>query len=299
VLDFTELSEDGNEFELLTREMLSYRGLNPRWSGKGSDGGRDLLVDEVGTDLFGSQHRTWLVSCKQKADGVTAVRLSELDGLVEACKQLGATGFLLVCSSYPSSGAARRLEELAASGTLHTHYWDGVTIERLLFTPRGWPTAQRFFPRSGNRDGWQLWATTLPNRYVVNARGFYFQLAGRIGGSWVDGALDGVREALEEISRIPLGAGEELRPRAVWYDDKNGAYVWYLDMLVPMGQEPSVSVEEVGELLGPSDVPFNDGQIYSWDVAVRPVDRGSDRYDPDAASFYEPFQGYYDFAARR
>lgn len=135
MLDFTELSPDGNELELLIRELLFSRGFNPRWSGKGQDAGRDLLVDEVGPALFGSQSHTWLVSCKQRLSVDQAVGVSELDGIIEACAQHEATGFLLVCSTYPSSGAVTRLDELKKSGTLFTHYWDGVTVERLLSTP--------------------------------------------------------------------------------------------------------------------------------------------------------------------
>lgn len=35
----------------------------------------------------------------------------------------------------------------------------------------------------------------------------------------------------ERLDAIELPAGEEIRPRAMWCDDKNGGFVWYLDYL--------------------------------------------------------------------
>ena len=288
MLDFTELSPDGNDLELLTRELLFSRGFSPRWSGKGQDAGRDLLVDELGPALFGSQGRSWLVSCKQKTSPDQSVGQSALDGVMEACAQHQTEGFLLVCSTYPSSGTVERLDDLKKSRTLLTHYWDGVTIERLLSTPRDWPIAQRFFPRSGNSGGWRLWATTSPNRYVANVRGYYIHLTNRIGSTWVDGHLSSVWEVLNAIESLRLGPGEEVRPRAVFYDDKHGAYTWYVDLLVERGRTPSVLADQIARILGPSDVPFSDHQIYAWDVQVREVMRSSDHYDPDHYNFYEP-----------
>jgi restriction endonuclease len=288
LLDFTELSPDGNDLELLTRELLFSRGFNPRWSGKGQDAGRDLLVDELGPDLFGNPPRTWLVSCKQKQRADEAVGVGDLDGIVEACAQHEAEGFLLVSSTYPSSGAIRRLDDLKIAKALLTHYWDGVTIERLLSTPRDWPIAQRFFPRSGNTDGWRIWATPSPNRYIANVRGFYFHLTNRIGSTWIDGLLSSLHEVLDALQQLPVKEGEEIRPRAVFYDDKHGVFTWYLDLLVERGLEPSLTPEEIDEMLGGSaSVPFSDRQIYTWDITVREVMRGSDHYDPDHYTYYE------------
>ncbi len=43
MLNFKELSEDGNELELLIREILLVKGYKVQWSGKGPDGGKDLI----------------------------------------------------------------------------------------------------------------------------------------------------------------------------------------------------------------------------------------------------------------
>jgi hypothetical protein len=64
VLDFTELPPDGQDFELLNRELLAQLGLRVFWSGRGPDGGRDLLADETQRSLFIPSTKRWLIQCK-------------------------------------------------------------------------------------------------------------------------------------------------------------------------------------------------------------------------------------------
>jgi len=52
MLDFRELPKDGQDFELLIRELLFRIGVRPFWSGRGPDGGRDLLCDEDQESIF-------------------------------------------------------------------------------------------------------------------------------------------------------------------------------------------------------------------------------------------------------
>ena len=53
--------------EQLVRETCLAIGYRVRWSGKGADAGRDLLIEESGDPLFGRKTRNWLVSCKHNA----------------------------------------------------------------------------------------------------------------------------------------------------------------------------------------------------------------------------------------
>nr|WGD83592.1 restriction endonuclease [Bacillus subtilis] len=46
MLDFKELSQDGTDLERLVREIFVREGYEVHWTGKGSDGGRDLIVTE-------------------------------------------------------------------------------------------------------------------------------------------------------------------------------------------------------------------------------------------------------------
>ena len=53
MLDFSEISTDGTQFELLLREILFSLNYHVVWSGVGADGGRDLLVREEIQSIFG------------------------------------------------------------------------------------------------------------------------------------------------------------------------------------------------------------------------------------------------------
>ena len=129
VLEFKELGNNGRGLEQLTRELLLELDFRPQWSGVGPDGGRDLLFDELGSPALGGKPRKWLVSCKDYAVSGNAVGTSDVDGVLEAVAQHGAQGFLLVCTTYPSSGAVERLRALETNSgdKFVAHVWDGVT----------------------------------------------------------------------------------------------------------------------------------------------------------------------------
>lgn len=184
MLDFRELGNDGQALEQLVRELLLVFDMRPQWSGVGPDAGRDLTFTETGQEVLGGKHRTWLVSCKDFADSGRAVGLAEVSGVIEACQQHGAAGFLLVCTTHPSAGLVERLRAIEANPTnaLVTHIWDGVALERLLSTPRAWAVAQRFMPASTDASGWKIFGTGAPNRWVAVHRGQYFHLSNRVAG---------------------------------------------------------------------------------------------------------------------
>lgn len=52
MLDFTELPQDGQLFEQLVRELLFSLGYKIFWTGRGADGGRDLLCLEERPSIF-------------------------------------------------------------------------------------------------------------------------------------------------------------------------------------------------------------------------------------------------------
>ena len=81
--------------------------------------------------------RKWLVSCKHKAHGGGSVGLADVVDIVDACGAVDAEGYLLACSTQPSSGVVKRLEELQLSGKVLTTFWDGVELERRLNIPEG------------------------------------------------------------------------------------------------------------------------------------------------------------------
>ncbi len=290
MLDFGELSPDGNDLELLVREILFSLGYTPRWSGKGPDEGRDLLIDEEGEPLFGGKPRRWLVSCKHRQTPTASVGVDELVQVTERCAQHRASGFLLVCSTFPSAGVVSLLEGLenVQQFPAHTHYWDGPFIERMLATPHNWAIAQRFLPLSAARREWRVWATDSPNRFIVAMAGCWFYLSNRITSS-VDGHLLSVEARLKSLWSSPIAEGELVRPRAAYYDDKAGAYKWFIDYLVPDGSTPSLTAEELVRRLGGQHTAYEDEQIHSWDVVIRFYSPYSDHHDRDHYRYYEPY----------
>src|SRR5215218_507748 len=283
VLDFTELSADGEELEQMVRELCLAMGYRARWSGRGSDGGRDLLLEEVGDRALGGKVRRWLVSCKHtaRANGgngraVNGEDVGSIGGIADAVAQHGATAFLLVTSTQPSSALVTRLEEIEGRGNTLTHVWDGVELERMLATPRGWAIAQQFMPVSAQAAGWRVFATESPNRFVGITRGYYIRMANR-HGSGKNFLLESIDERLDAIDALDLPEGHAVRPRGVFYDDKHGSFTWYLDYLMDRSWPPypghaperAHTIEQIAEMLGDGTVSYSDYQIDNFEITER------------------------------
>jgi hypothetical protein len=283
-MDFKELPVNGQAFEQLVRELLFSLGLHVEWSGRGPDGGRDLLCRETLVGRFASQTRTWLVQCKHKAHSGDSVGVGDLDDIVSSCIQHSATGYILVCSTQPSSGVVNRLEGISnnAQNNISAVYWDGVMIQRLLSQPRQWAIAQRFMPLSCGE--WQVYATEAPNDFVAHYKGYVFHLTNRIG-STVGHHLPSISARISDLENIKLPEGHFIRPRAVHFDDKNGGYRWYIDYMRPHNEPIFVSRARFLEILKDGWV-LDDGQIYSWDINFVKYFGSSDHYDRDHYDYY-------------
>ncbi|MFI1524224.1 restriction endonuclease [Kitasatospora cineracea] len=304
MLDFHELPQDGEALEQLVRELALTLDYRVRWSGRGADGGRDLILEESGDAVLGAKTRHWVVSCKHMAhakDGagrsVNGEDVGAAGGIVDAVSQHDATGFLLVCSTQPSSALVTRLESIERTRGVHTHIWDGVELERMLTSPRGWAVAQRFFPLSAEASEWRVFATGEPNRFIGITRGFYIRISNR-HGSGLGYQLDSITQRLDKVASIGLPVGHEIRPRGVFYDDKHGSFVWYLDYLYgtpgwqPMEIEPPMNEYALLKRLGNDTVTYDDGQFDNYEVSFRKVDRGHDAYDADHYRYYECLPRY-------
>lgn len=289
MLDFKELSEDGNELELLIREILLVKGYKVNWSGKGPDGGKDLICYESRKSDFLDDTKTWLIQCKHKAIGGGAVGISDLDDIIDSCSHHNAKGYLLICSTYPSSKVVERIEGITNNPKvdLECTYWDSVRIEQILSTPKMWSIAQRFFPVSSKNSSWELFATSNPSNWIANFRGYHFHLSNRIG-STVDWHFDSINSRIEDIQNIDLPEDHFIRIRAVWFNDKSGEYVWFLDYMHPHDQVPIYKSIQIAKHLG-DGYALEDGQFYSFDVITRSYLMFSDHYDKDHYDYYEPF----------
>lgn len=289
MLDFKELSVDGLELEQLIRELLFNKGLRVYWSGKGPDGGKDLICIEELESSFSPSIKTWLIQCKHKAHGGASVGVGDLDDIIDSCAQHNATGYLLVTSTQPSSTVVERLEGVSNNprNNITATYWDSVKIERLLSTPKHWRIAQRFFPISANAMGWQLYATEKPNHWVVNYKGYYFHLSNRIG-SRCESRLESISNRIIDIEKIQFPEKHFIRLRAVHYDDKNGNYSWFLDYMHPHDERPTYAAPDIKEILGDGSV-LDDYQFHHFDVKTIQYLEHSDHYDPDHNDYYKDY----------
>lgn len=78
MIDYKELPTDGTAFELLIRELLYRRGLEVYWTGKGPDGGRDIVWIERVKGNFTTFEKRWIVQCKHHAHSGKAVSDQEV-----------------------------------------------------------------------------------------------------------------------------------------------------------------------------------------------------------------------------
>ncbi|MED4014458.1 restriction endonuclease [Sutcliffiella cohnii] len=115
MLDFKELSMDGTDLERLVREIFVREGYETHWTGKGPDGGRDLLVIEKVQGPLSNFERTWLVQCKHKAYSGKSVGREESQSLVTDCKSAKADGYLLVCTTPLTTGLLTTYKELQSN----------------------------------------------------------------------------------------------------------------------------------------------------------------------------------------
>ncbi len=293
MLDFKELSSDGKEFELLIREILFAKGYKVYWSGVGPDGGRDLLCIEERTSFFSNDKKRWLIQCKHNAQSEKSVGVADLDNVVDSCSQHEAVGFVLACSTQPSSAVVNRLESITDNpkNGVTAIFWDYVFIEQVLSTPLLWRIAQRFFPVSAEATTWKVYATEKPNHWVVSYRGYYFHLANRIG-SHHEHHFESIVKRIESIEALEYPEKHFMRVRSVYFDDKNGNYTWYLDYMFPNGEAPKFSSAQLKHYLG-DGYALDDGQCYSFDVKLREYLQHSDHYDPDHYDYYTPYMHSY------
>ncbi|EPI0663423.1 restriction endonuclease [Klebsiella quasipneumoniae] len=293
MLNFKELSIDGQDLELLVREILFGLGHSVYWSGKGPDAGKDLIFTENFKSDFVPASRKWLVQCKHKAVSGNSVGNGDLDDIVDSCAQHECNGYLLVTSTYPSAAVSQRLEDITNNprNDVTATYWDYVKIEQVLSSPDLWSIAQRFFP--GSTEKWKIYATTSPNTWIANYSGYYFHINNRIGSEYRFYLRD-IENKIVEINRAIDSIPENhfFRLRSVYYDDKHGTFTWYIDYMYPYGEKP---ITEHMKL----EMFFDDDWNQHYDFKSIKYSGSSDHYDKDHYDFYDPHVGQFLLGMRR
>ncbi|MBH2071683.1 MAG: restriction endonuclease [Burkholderiales bacterium] len=285
MLDFKELSDNGEGFELLIRELLFSLGLKVYWSGRGADGGRDLLCIEESKSIFMSTRKRWLIQCKHKARSGNSVGTTDLDDIIGSCMQHQCDAYLLATSTQPSSAVVTRLEQITANPTnqIIATIWDSVEIERRLRTPQQWPIAQHFFPTSAN--GWKIYASERPNHWTANFNGHYLHLSNRIGSD-CSFYLNNIEDKLKIIDSLPYLDKHFIRLRGVYFDDKHGTFTWYIDYMHPHDSSADISPEEI-------EIMLNGDSNDNFDIKIRKYLEYSDHYDKDHYDYYDRYMGQF------
>lgn len=130
-MDFKRIDKDGDDFELLCRDVLENLGVKiiSRPS-KGPDGKKDLLIKIDSEDLIGRNESTvYLVQCKHKAHGGRSVLESDLGDWRSACDYFEAKGYFLITSTIPAISVNNSLEAANEKGDYKTQIWDRKLLE--------------------------------------------------------------------------------------------------------------------------------------------------------------------------
>jgi len=301
MIDFTELPPDGIKFEQLVRELLVRSGFEVHWTGVGPDGGRDLVVVEKAEGMLAPFQRKWLVSCKHYANSGKSVGLNDVTDINDACDAVGATGFLLACSTQPSSTVVRRFEEIESRGKFVVRYWDSVELEKRLSCPQTLPLVYLFFPVSAKANPWHIYATYSPSFWAANYKDYLLYLGSRTAHKFP--SLTEVEEIVRRLESIKLPDGEDwnrhyLRPRAVYFDDKHEQFSVFADYLYSKeGRDEVLPPNELDKVLRDGMGLYGDetGMWYltSWDIRYVECLQISDHFHLDHKDYYEPFMQQY------
>ena len=305
MLDYRELPEDGIAFEQLVRELLICEGLDVHWTGVGPDGGRDLIVTETLLGHIAPFSRKWLVSCKHYANSAQSrsVGVNDISNIVDTCKAVDATGFLLVCSTQPTAALIRRMNELTWGGSLVTQYWDGVELEKRLHKPATLGLVHRFLPNSAKSIGWTVYNTDSPSFWAANFRDYFLYLSSRTANRFPD--LNECQFIIDRLETIPLpDSGKDilayldkqcLRPRGIYFDNKHEQFYVFADYLVPKKTKPQsiLSPADFNSILQDCQGLHSDGTgmwfITFWDIRRVFTTPASDHFHLDHKSYYETF----------
>jgi len=155
LVEFKELKDTarGEELEALTEHILKALGYEPFRSGRGADGGKDLLcVQKIKSELV-QYNRIWLVQCKHFAHGRRAVNEADIGAIVDKCRKHGADGFFVVSTTVLTNELVKVLEAISAERRdgIVTGYWDEHRLREILLRPAVEDVLRRFLPESFRR----------------------------------------------------------------------------------------------------------------------------------------------------
>jgi hypothetical protein len=296
MINFRELPEDGVAFEQLIREICIRLDLHPQWSGKGPDQGRDIIITETIDGPIARFERRWLVQCKHNAHSGKSVGRDDVGNIVDDCMQVGAEGYLLACTTQPSSALVTKLQELEGNKALKlvTKVWDCVDIEKMIFQPQFFALGSLFFRESFRAIPWMVYNSGTPNKWTGNYKDYFIHLSSRVAGTHPQlKACEDIIAKLEQIG--PLGENEYVRPRGIYFDDKHEQFYVFADYLIPRDKSPTLKPSNFDKILQDYHGLYSDDSsmwyITIWDIRLRIIIPYSDHFDVDHYDYYNSEKG--------
>jgi restriction endonuclease len=154
-LDFSKLaSPKGETFEGLVRLLGERLGMVADWSGRGADGGRDLIFVETLPGQIKARVVRWLVSCKNNSDSGRSVTERDVGSVRDKLDQHKCDGFLLATTTTVSTGLKELLDKLDSveGGPIQTKVWDRFELTKMLLSDQCANLLLQFFPEHQRRD---------------------------------------------------------------------------------------------------------------------------------------------------
>ncbi|WP_370276880.1 restriction endonuclease [Pontibacterium sp.] len=110
-IDYKRLGIDGEDFELLCRDVLeSYGAVILSEPTRGPDQKKDLVIEIISQDALGNTERVkYLVQCKHKAHSGKSVLESDIGDFRSACLLHETDGYFLITSTIPSVTVSNNL----------------------------------------------------------------------------------------------------------------------------------------------------------------------------------------------
>jgi len=298
MIDFTELPKDGVKFEQLIRELLVLEGFETHWTGVGQDGGRDLIVIEKLNGELSEYIRTWLISCKHFANSGKSIGREQAGNILEDCKAIGAEGYILICSTQPTSSLVDRLKQIEQNQNIITRFWDSIEIENRLLKPNTFKLIHTFFPKSAQNYRWKIYNAFSPAFWAANYKDYFLYLSCRHSNKYP--YLKSIEIIANLVEKIPIykdkvygSESHYLRLRGVYFDDKHSTHIGYVDYIYPKGtsKDRIINPKKLNEFLF-QEFTKKDHAIMnlpSWDFRYIEENTGSDSFQLDHKRYYEPY----------
>lgn len=131
IIDFSHL--DPASFENLCHDFLEaagFQNIHPIGNANASDGGKDLLAEEIITGLAGIEKRVYIIQCKyRKTTSLSRENVLEIDTLL---RENNAEKYLLICSNDLTPQTIDRLEKQNERRTNKVVYWGKIEFAARL-----------------------------------------------------------------------------------------------------------------------------------------------------------------------